>query len=122
MSDSTEFINRVREALDKDIVTGDGHTIFNVEFYAPHFTEAELTEAGLVQTFESNLNDHKSTIYDNEGQVLRSLTGVYNLNFLYWVARKVGVTKHSDKGGRGSIARDLRSFINEVVNPVKETV
>ncbi len=122
MSDNTEFINRVREALDKDVVTGDGHTIFNVEFYAPHFTEEELKKAGLVKTFKSNLGSHKSTIYDNNGKVLKSLKGVYNLDFLYWVARKVGVTKDSDKGGRGSIARDLTSFINEVVNPVKETV
>ena len=122
MSDNTEFINRVKDALANNKIFSDGHTIFKVEFYAPDFTEAELTEARLVQTYESNLSSHKSTIYDNEGQVLRSLTGVYNLDFLYWVAHKVGVTKHSDKGGRGSIASDLVRFINEVVNPVKETV
>ncbi len=122
MSDNTEFINRVKEALANNKIISDGHTIFDVEFYAPYFSEAVLKKAKLIQTFKSDLSSHKSTIYDNNGEVLKSLKGIYNLDFLYWVCSNVGVTKRSDKGGRGSIASDYVRFINEIVNPISETV
>ena len=47
MSDNN-FTTKVKEALEAGVITGDGHTLFSPEFYAPHFTAEELDEAGLI--------------------------------------------------------------------------
>lgn len=116
----TDFKDRVRAALLAGIIEGDGHTLFAPEHYAPHFSNEELAEAGLIQKHKSNFNSPKSTIFGSDGQPLKTLEAVYNLDFLYWVARKVGA-KGSDSNGRGSQAHDLVTHINWVVNVSDET-
>lgn len=122
MLDKSEFINRVREALANSVIIGDGHTIFKPEFYSPYFTETELDEANLIQVFESDKSNYKATIFGDNGEIIESLKGVYNLSFLEWVCGRVGVTKQSQMEGRGSRASDYVKFINEIANPVKESV
>ena len=90
MADS-DFIARVREAREAGIIIGDGHGLYSPEFYAPHFSEEELKKARLIETHKSD-GTHKGSIFAPDGSVIKEMKAVYNLNFLYWVARKVDVT------------------------------
>ena len=79
------------------------------------FTEEELAEVGLIQRHESD-DTHKGSIFDENGNRLEELTAIYNLNFLYWVARAIGVTKQTVCMGRGSQAQELVGFIDEIIS------
>lgn len=113
--ENTEFREKVQGALSAGRIVGDGHTLFMPEFYADFFTEEELREAGLIQTHESD-GTHKGSIYTPEGEVIKELTAVYNLSFLYWVASGLGITKYPISSGRGSQAQELVDFICEALS------
>lgn len=109
-----EFRQRVVEALKNGTIEGDGHTLYSPERYAPYFTEAELAEAGLIQTHKSD-GTGKGSIFAPDGSLVPELKAVYNLSFLYWVARKVGVTESVQAIGRGSQAQELVGYIYDKV-------
>lgn len=109
-----EFRQRVIRAMENGKIFGDGHTLYSPERYAPHFTEAELKEAGLIQIHKSD-GTPKGTITAPDGSVLTELKAVYNLDFLYWVASKVGVTQSVRANGRGSQAQELVGYIREAL-------
>ena len=111
---TTEFRERVADALAAGKIAPDGHTLFRPEFYAPHFTEAELNEAGLIQTHKSD-GTPKGTIFSAEGELIDELHAVYNLDFLAWVARRVGVTDYPQAFGRGSRAVEWVQFISKAL-------
>jgi hypothetical protein len=113
MADS-DFRTRVSEALTARVIIGDGHTLFSPDFYAPHFSKEELEEAGLIQTHESD-GSHKGSIWSPEGELIEKLEAVYNLYFLYWVARKVGADTNTRSMGRGSQAQELVHNIRVVL-------
>jgi len=113
-----EFRQRVIEALKDTTIHGDGHTLYSPEFYAPHFSEAELAEAGLIQTHKSD-GTHKGSIFAPDGSLVSELKAVYNLEFLYWLARKVGVTESVRANGRGSQARELVGYISNALSVSK---
>jgi hypothetical protein len=113
MSDNN-FTTKVKEALEAGVITGDGHTLFSPEFYAPHFTAEELDEAGLIETHESD-GTPKGTIFASDGTIIEKLEAVYNLEFLYWVASRVGVTEQTRSMGRGSQAQELVGFIRKAL-------
>lgn len=110
----SDFITRVREAKEAGIIIGDGHGLYSPEFYAPHFSEEELSKARLVQTHKSD-GTHKGSIYGPDGSVIEEMKAVYNLSFLYWVARKVGVTESVQANGRGSQAQELVRYITDAL-------
>ena len=116
---TTTFINKVREAYEAGSIPADGHTIFNANAYEPYFTAEELREAGLVQTHKSDISDPKTTIFNENGIVEELKDSVYNLEFLYWVHRKLGITKDITKIGRGSQAQQICEHILEVIAEVK---
>ncbi len=107
----TTFRDKCIEAMNNNVIIGDGHSLYGAEFYAPYFTEEELTEAGLLCTHKSDKSSWKSTIYDGNGKAVSELKAVYNLEFLYWVVRKLGLEKYPRAHGRGSQAQELVSFI-----------
>lgn len=109
-----EFRQRVIRAMKNGKIFGDGHTLYSPEAYSPYFTESELAEAGLIQTHKSD-GTPKGTITAPDGSVLTELKAVYNLDFLYWVASKVGVTQSVRANGRGSQAQELVGYIREAV-------
>jgi hypothetical protein len=111
----TEIINKVKQAREAGVIRGDGHTLFAPSFYAPYFSEAELAEVGLIQKHESD-GSHKGSIFASDGSVIAELEAVYNLSFLYWVARAIGVTKQTVCMGRGSQAQELVGFIDEIIS------
>lgn len=114
MSVSTEFSARVSEALKAGVIHADGHTLFRPEFYAPHFSEAELDEAGLIQTHKSD-GSYKGSIWAEDGSLVQELKAVYNLDFLGWVARQVGVTDYPQAIGRGFMAQEWVGFIRKAL-------
>lgn len=111
---TTDIRTRAKEALAAGKVFGDGHTIFMPEFYSPFFTYEELKKARLVHKHESD-GSYKGSIFGPDGEMLESLEGVYNLSFLYWLARKVGVTQSVQANGRGSQAQELVGYIREAL-------
>lgn len=111
---TTDIRTRAKEALAAGKVFGDGHTIFRPEFYLPFFTYEELKKARLVQKHKSD-GSHKGSIFGPDGKMLDTLEGVYNLNFLYWLAYQVGVTKSVQANGRGFQAQELVGYIAEAL-------
>ena len=111
----TDFISKVKQAIEGGVIVGDGHSIYSPEFYAPYFSEAELNEAGLITEHESDESDYKSTLFDSNGKKVAGIKGVYNLYFLEWLNGKLGTGKWSNKNGRGSQASDYVGFIYEAV-------
>ena len=109
----TTLIEKTKQALEANIIIGDGHTLFAPEFYAPYFTAEEL--GGLIQSHKSDEGSWKSTIYDDNGKVIPELVAVYNLDFLYWLANNLGVTKYPTAIGRGSQAQQLVGYIKELI-------
>jgi hypothetical protein len=104
----------VSAALDDGVIVPDGHTIYRPDFYSKHFSEDTLNEAGLVQTLESDFSSHKSTIF-SDGAPVESITGVYNLSFLYWLKDKLGITEPVRASGRGFQAQEIVRAIEKTV-------
>jgi hypothetical protein len=50
-------------------------------------------------------------MYGPNGIVIQKLEAVYNLEFLYWLSRSLGVVQSPIAMGRGSQAQELVSFI-----------
>lgn len=107
------FEQKVKEAIDGEVIIGDGHTLFGADFYAPYFTASELADAGLLRNHASNRESWKSTIFGENGEVIDELFAVYNLEFLRWVAKQIGVTQSVRSMGRGSQAQELVGYIRE---------
>ena len=104
---TTTIIQRTKDAIADGKIIGDGHTIFNPSFYAPHFSEDELRKAKLIHTYKSDTSSHKSTIFSKDGKPMEKLEGVYNLVFLYWLCGALGIDSNNDYNGRGSQAQEL---------------
>ena len=105
---------KAREALDAGVIIGDGHTLFAPEYYAPYFTASDLAKAKLITKHKSD-GSPKGTIFASDGSIVEELQAVYNLDFLYWLANKVGVTKSVQANGRGSQASELVGYIREAL-------
>lgn len=112
----TTITERTKEALANGKIVGDGHTIFDPNFYAPYFSEDELRKAGLLITLKSDYSSPKSTIFDNKtGEAVDEMTGIYNLSFLEWLAVRVGVTDYRICNGRGSQAQAIVDALYEAL-------
>ena len=109
----TTITERTKEAITDGKIVGDGHTIFDPSYYAPHFSEDELRKAKLIQTYKSDKSDPKSTIFGTDGKPMTKLKGVYNLEFLYWLCGALGINSHNDYTGRGSQAQELARRIRK---------
>jgi hypothetical protein len=112
---TTTITQRTKDAIADGKIIGDGHTIFNPSFYAPHFSEDELRKAKLIHTYKSDTTNHKSTIFGKDGKPMEKLKGVYNLTFLYWLCGQLGVDSNNDFNGRGSQADVLASRIRKAL-------
>jgi hypothetical protein len=107
-------------ALDEnpELLDGDGHSILGPDYYTKLGVPAEFLE-GLEQTIKSDFSDHKTTIYV-KGEPVKSVAGIWNLDFLYRLASTLcvnhqGHTKH----GRGSQAQVICSAIREALPKLK---
>lgn len=100
---------QVHKALCK--CAGDGHTIFKEEAF--DMLPKEFLDK-YVHEYES-VGHGKTAIYDNDGNRLEKLRGVYSLDLLYGMAHDIGAdTKEAEsKNGRGFQADCLTRSINE---------
>lgn len=96
-----------KEVLKKAIMV-DGHTIYDPS----KFTDAGLDPA-IVEAYTENMasGQGKEAIFDNDGNPVKSMKGVYGLNLLEFIASSFDVT--SWKMGRGSRAHHLIEQLNE---------
>lgn len=108
MSDITKA--QIKKAIEDDVIFGDGHTIYKPSVYTDHF---DLPDS-LVRTFKSDTSSHKSTIYANDGSIIPEVEGVYNLSFLEWLVRELGLYDLTrDYNGRGSQAQEYVRVLRE---------
>ncbi len=91
-----------KEILKKAILV-DGHTIYD----AKKFTDAGL-DASVVEAFVENMDSGqgKEAIFDNAGNPVHSMKGVYGLRVVEFIASCFDVTTW--KMGRGSRAQHLQ--------------
>ena len=108
---------QVQTAIESGVLIGDGHSIFPPTFYSTLVEVEVLDRAGLVRTFRSDYSNPKTTIFDRAGNPIDSMTGVYNLDVLEWIADALDVTYHPALG-RGSqaqyIVNALRAWASTV--------
>ena len=109
----------IRKALDKGIIDGDGHSIFRPEWYTNEGFDCEH----LSEVLESNISDHKETIY-KDGKVINSCKGIHTLTFLYWVAGECGLTRgdYEEYHGRGRQAQAIASALGKGAEGSEEQV
>lgn len=80
-------------------VYGDGHTIFNEDFFLKLGLPGWIVDQ-YSRTYESETSSHKSTIYGPDGKVLEELKGVYGLPLVEAFASRLGGRPNS-LSGRG---------------------
>ena len=88
----------VREGLKNGAIDGDGHTIV-----APsYFIERGFDVPKSLETTQWS-GSGKYQLYDNEGQPVDKVVGVWCLDFHYWIASQCGLTSndYGSYGGRG---------------------
>lgn len=101
------------DIVERDLLFGDGHTIFGPEFYR----EAGFSLDWLpIQQFKSDRSSPKTTIFNEDG-VVEECQGVHHLDFLRKLARelKADLDTHRYPYGRGSEARFLVERIRKVL-------
>jgi hypothetical protein len=92
----------------------DGWTIWDVS----KFTDMGFPEQFLpIRVYKSDTSDPKSTIFGDDGKVIKKVEGVYNLTFLRKLAALVGANTDTGMLGRGSDARVLTQRILEKLEP-----
>jgi hypothetical protein len=93
---------------------GDGWTIWKPS----KFTDMGFRKQDLpVRTYKSDTRDPKSTIFGNDGKVLKKLEGVYGLTFLYCLAGALGVNAENGLMGRGFQAQYVTGKLLEKLEP-----
>jgi len=103
--------------LDK--LLADGHTIFAPSHYTKHGFDMRLITP-VCREHKSNFDDPKYTISVGEGlgEPVRSLAGIYNLEFLWHIALTLDA-KVEPCLGRGSQARKI---VEGIRNTIKEAL
>jgi len=94
-----------------DVIDGDGHTIFKPEAFLKAGTPSAVVDE-MCETIKSDTSDPRSTIFDNDGNVMAKLRGVYGLRFLSRIARSFNIDSPGCLG-RGFQARALTKAIRE---------
>lgn len=107
-----QHVNKVRLINYLEESGGDGWSINDPSYYTDIGFKLEDLP---VQTYKSNTSDPKSTLFDNEGKVLKQLKGVYNLTFLRKLAREIGAESNTGMLGRGFEAQALTRNIRKVL-------
>jgi hypothetical protein len=98
----------IKAALEAEVISGDGHTIFKPEFYDKYFDVDHL-----VVDHASGVGKH--TIFDSvTGEPMESLMGVYSLSFMYWVGEQLGL-EFRECYGRGSQAQAIKVAVEQWV-------
>ena len=89
----------------------DGHTIFKLDAFTSLGVPQELIER-YAHEFESDTSDYKNTIFDNQGNVISKIKGVYGLTVIESINSEFGLPA-SNKFGRGFRADVCRDQIKK---------
>ena len=99
------------KGLGNDAIFADGHGLYPAAYYEER--GFPVTDWGLVRTYESD-GTGKGTIFV-DGQPVKELCAVYNLTFLEYLTRQVGLPPSSALG-RGFAAQEYVSMLTRWVN------
>lgn len=97
------FDSTMKPQIEKllETIGGDGHTIWKPSILKG-FSEA--IQERFIRKVKSNKKDYKSTIFDNNGNVLDECEGIYGLSLLGTICNDLGLD-YDSKIGRGFQAR-----------------
>lgn len=110
------LIKNVRSV--QDIIDGDGHSIYKSDWLIQQGLPEELVR-GIEREFKSDYTSAKSTIFDGDGNMVDSMTGVSALQLHYeiaaWLLLEGGVDYNDTLSGRGFQAKELAQAIKKAV-------
>jgi len=110
------LIKNVRSV--QDIIDGDGHSIYKSDWLIQQGLPEELVR-GIEREFKSDYTSAKSTIFDGDGNMVDSMTGVSALQLHYeiaaWLLLEGGVDYNDTLSGRGFQAKELARAIRKSV-------
>lgn len=109
MDENTLTKEQVLKAVD--LIDGDGHTIFKRDILEEAGWPKPLIDK-MCKVYKSDTGEPKGTIFNNEGQPLIMLEGVYGLDVLQFIARMFEI-KYPPCFGRGFQARALTEDIRK---------
>ena len=94
-------------------IGGDGWTIFNADSELFNNLTDRIRERA-TKTYKSD-GSPKGTIWGDDGNMIKEMSGIYALDLMYLLAREVGAdTKKADlMGGRGFASRALADAIKK---------
>ena len=110
------LIKNVRSV--QDVIDGDGHSIYKSDWLIQQGFPEELVR-GIEREFKSDYSSAKSTIFDGDGNMVDSMTGVSALQLHYeiaaWLLLEGGVDYNDTLTGRGFQAKELAQAIKKSV-------
>jgi hypothetical protein len=110
------LIKNVRSV--QDVIDGDGHSIYKSDWLIQQGLPEELVR-GIEREFKSDYSSAKSTIFDGDGNMVDSMTGVSALQLHYeiaaWLLLEGGVDYNDTLTGRGFQAKELAQAIKKSV-------
>lgn len=97
------FDATMKPAIEKllETIGNDGHTVWKPSILKGF---SEGIQSRFIKTIKSNKKDYKSTIFDNNGQVVDECEGIYGLSLLGTICNDLGLD-YDSKIGRGFQAR-----------------
>jgi len=84
-----------------ETIGNDGHTVW-LPSILNNFPEG--IQSRFIKKIKSDTSDYKSTIFDNNGQVVEECEGIYGLSLLGTICNDLGL-EYDSKIGRGFQAR-----------------
>jgi len=100
----------IKELLET--IGNDGHTIWKTSIL-DGFSDG--IKSRFIRTVKSNKKDYKSTIFDNNGNVIDECEGIYGLSLLGTICNDLGLD-YDSKIGRGFQARCYTESIEKWLN------
>lgn len=117
MSNSVKVSRQSDEAIRTYLkeVGADGHGIYKPEYLVKMGFEVAFVAKYTVR--EKSGKSYKSQLFDNSGNPVPYIDGVYALSFLYGIAENIGAdtSEAMSKMGRGFQAQCLCSAISKVL-------
>jgi hypothetical protein len=111
MKNTIERFNDTMKPMIKELletIGNDGHTIWKASVL-DGFSDG--IKSRFIRKQVSNKKDYKSTIFDNNGQAMDEIEGIYGLSLLGTICNDLGLD-YEGKIGRGFQARCYTDSIN----------
>jgi hypothetical protein len=110
-----DVVRKDSEREEKYQLEGNGWEIMKPEYFVEMGFDERLVKTLTDRTYSG---EGKHALYDNDGNSVPYIDGVYYLNFLETCARIVEPNWGSDKMGRGYRAREALSAMKEAAHAI----